>query len=275
MCRSCGKKGHFAGAKFCRGAKGQINSMDNSAKKYTADTEDDIEALFTVSDNTGGEMFNINAARSAKLSVQVNNTNLYVFIDSGASSNLLDRNTAKLVGCVVKPTTKQLFAYGNKSACLDLIGETDVNVFVPSTGKCVHAKFYIFNGTATTLLCKSTSEQLGVLRVGPVSEGVHFASSDLASGDGQSWLDMFPECFEDTQSHHRIPQPQHTAPARHLNQLLASIRLVQITQVSEPTQTLGKPVKSPCKLQYELYKLMRLTTNKLIYQAIKEFNESL
>ncbi|KAF6026050.1 hypothetical protein EB796_015640 [Bugula neritina] len=171
-----------------QGAKGQINSMDNSAKKYTADTGNDIEALFTVSDNTGGEMFNINAARSAKLSVQVNNTNLSVLIDSGASSNLLDRNTAKLVGCVVKPTTKQLFAYGNKSACLDLIGETDVNVFVPSTGKCVHAKFYIFNGTATTLLCKSTSEQLGVLRVGPVSEGVHFASSDLASGDGQSWL---------------------------------------------------------------------------------------
>jgi len=29
---------------------------------------------------------------------------------------------------------------------------------------------------------------------------------------------------KDTQSHHRIPQPQHTAPARHLNQLLASIR---------------------------------------------------
>ncbi|KAF6019011.1 hypothetical protein EB796_022687 [Bugula neritina] len=43
MCRSCGKKGHFARAKFCRGAKGQINSMDNSAKKDTADTEDDIE----------------------------------------------------------------------------------------------------------------------------------------------------------------------------------------------------------------------------------------
>ncbi|KAF6023361.1 hypothetical protein EB796_018333 [Bugula neritina] len=80
-CRSCGKKGHFAGAKFCRGAKGQINSMDNSAKKYTADTGNDIEALFTVSDNTGGEMFNINAARSAKLSVQVNNTNLFVLIE--------------------------------------------------------------------------------------------------------------------------------------------------------------------------------------------------
>jgi len=140
-------------------------------------------------------MFNINAARSAKLSVQVNNTNLSVLIDSGASSNLLDRNTAKSVGCVVKPTNKQKFAYGNNSACLDLIGETDVNVFVPSTGKCVHAKFYIFNGTVTTLLCKSTSEQLGVLRVGPVGEGVHFASSDLASGDGQSWLDMFPGCF--------------------------------------------------------------------------------
>ncbi|KAF6019009.1 hypothetical protein EB796_022685 [Bugula neritina] len=46
-------------------------------------------------------------------------------------------------------------------------------------------------------------------------------------------------------------------------------RLVQITQVSEPTQTLSKPVKSPCKLQCEIYKLMRLTTNKLIYQAIK------
>ncbi|KAF6027673.1 hypothetical protein EB796_014017 [Bugula neritina] len=219
------------------GAKGQINSIDNSAKKYTADTEDDIEALFTVSDNTGGEMFNINAARSAKLSVQVNNTNLYVFIDSGASSNLLYRNTAKLVGCVVKPTTKQLFAYGNKSACLDLISETDVNVFVPSTGKCVHAKFYIFNGTATTLLCKSTSEQLGVLMVGPVSEGVHFASSDLASGDGQS-----------------CKTPQST---------------------TSKYQTLSKPVKPPCKLQYAIYKLMRLTTNKLIYQAIQEFNESL
>jgi len=51
-------------------------------------------------------MFNINAARSAKLSVQVNNTNLSVLIDSGASSNLLDRNTAKSVGCVVKPTNK-------------------------------------------------------------------------------------------------------------------------------------------------------------------------
>jgi len=169
--------------------------MDNSAKKYTADTEDYIKALFTVRDNTGGEMFNINAARSAKLSVQVNNTNLSALIDSEASSNLLDRNTAKIVGCVVKPTTKQLFAYGKKSACLDLIGETDVNVFVPSTGKCVHAKFYIFNGAATTLLCKSTFEQLGVLRVGPVGEGFHFASSNLASGDGQSWLDMFPECF--------------------------------------------------------------------------------
>ena len=80
----------------------------------------------------------------------------------------MDKYTADSINCSVTKTSKRLFAYGNRSACLDLIGETHVHVFMPDTNKHVDTVFYVFNGKAATLLSKNTSELLDLLRVGPV-----------------------------------------------------------------------------------------------------------
>ena len=198
-CNVCHKKGHFGGARFCKGVQSNRNISATAAVSDAA--KDDVATLFAVSDlldnegTTDDGMFNIAPTKSARIVVRINNIASSVLVDSGASSNLMDKATAKTLKCQIRPTNKQLFAYGNKSRCIDLIGETDVNVVVPDNGKCVHATFYIFNGTATTLLGRHTSERLDVLRVGPTKGEVNVASSGSAPGDLDPWLSRFPECF--------------------------------------------------------------------------------
>ncbi|XP_067949847.1 uncharacterized protein [Watersipora subatra] len=145
--------------------------------------EADVDALFTISsemladegDNYYGEVFNLYPNKSARTILRLNGSDVPALIDSGASCNLMDKYTADSINFSITKTSKRLFAYGNRSACLDLIGETHVHVFMPDTNRRVDTVFYVFNGRATALLSRHTSELLDLLRVGPMVARVHFA----------------------------------------------------------------------------------------------------
>ena len=188
ICIVCKKKGHFASLKFCRVSRGDVNATDSRASDSS---ESETEPLFAIE-----ELFHLsNAANSAKMVVKLNDVERPVLIDSGATSNLLDKYTANALQCDIRPTDKRLFPYGNRNACLDLVGETDVNIFIPANGKSVNAVFYVFNGTATTLLSKHTSEQLDVLRVGPRGDEINLTAPVSVDAGVQRLVEQFPECF--------------------------------------------------------------------------------
>ena len=105
---------------------------------------------------------------TARINVQIDGTDIWALIDPGVSCNLMDKHTASQIGSKVAQTGKKLFAYGSGGKCIDLVGEMSVNVFAPYNGKSENSIFYVFNGEATTLISKQTSEELGGLRVGPV-----------------------------------------------------------------------------------------------------------
>ena len=186
ICNVCKKKAHFAGAKFCRASRGHVNATDSRAGDFS---ESETEPLFAIE-----EIFRqSNAANSAKMVVKLNDVERPVLIDSGATSNLLDKYTANALQCDIRPTDKRLFPYGNRNACC--IGETDVNIFIPANGKSVNAIFYVFKATATTLLSKHTSEQLDVLRVGPGGDEINLTAPDSVDAGVQRLVEQFPECF--------------------------------------------------------------------------------
>ena len=108
----------------------------------------------------------------------------------------MDIHTAKKVNANIGKTTKLLYAYGNRSRSLDLVGQADIAVFVNENSKCVNTTFYIFNGSAATLLSKKTSEQLDLLRVGLRSGSLNSlgSSASCCPGDG-AWCEKFPEVF--------------------------------------------------------------------------------
>ena len=205
LCNYCGQRGHFSGSQFCKGDRTQSTAtVDDNAGQ---DSDESVDALFTIcddleadvvcttEDDNDGEMFKI-SNQSARINVDMNGITVPVLIDSGACSNLIDKHTADLLKCLVKPTSKKLYGYGNRSRCIDLVGETIITVFVPSNGKSTTTVFYVFNGTATTLLSKRTSELLDVLRVGPVVGAVVGATDGLMGSGVQPWVAQFPECFD-------------------------------------------------------------------------------
>lgn len=103
-----------------------------------------------------------------------------VFIDSGASCNLMSEETfnfvaggnARLLEC-----NKRVYAYATVEP-LQLKGKYSFNFRVPQTHKSLNTEFYVVCCKVATLLGRKASDLLSVLRV-----GVSISSCDVKSDD--------------------------------------------------------------------------------------------
>ena len=91
-----------------------------------------------------------------------------MLIDSGASTNVIDKNLwSKLkqekTKCGSRKRDKMLYAYGSKQP-LNVVGTFSALVRVE--GKESEAEFVVINGEGAALLGRETAIQLGVLKLG-------------------------------------------------------------------------------------------------------------
>ena len=183
QCRDCKRNGHFAGTVYCKGqqkGKRPVTKV-HTLTEETVEEDSADEGLFNIQE-TVTATFAIGGGNSSRVSMLLEKNRMHVLVDSGACANLLDRKTARVLerqGVRMKPTSRKLHSYGNSSRSLDLLGEMTVRV--ETLGKRVSREcvFYVYNGTATTLLGSQDATALGVLRVGDVE-----------------CMKDFPKCFE-------------------------------------------------------------------------------
>lgn len=95
---------------------------DKEQHGYDYVTEDLTDALFAIGEEcdacvkvtNNSKLFEISTGKSARMPVRMHDVEVSALIDSGASSNLIDRHTAKLLNCNVRRTKRRLFTYGTR-----------------------------------------------------------------------------------------------------------------------------------------------------------------
>ena len=125
--------------------------------RYVGSERDEDEYAFTV-----------NSATSEKIDVTVGGVVVAMLIDSGASTNVIDKNLwSKLkqdkIKCVSRKSDKKLYAYESKQP-LNVLGT--FSALAKVEGKEAEAEFVVINGEGAALLGRETAIQLGVLKLG-------------------------------------------------------------------------------------------------------------
>lgn len=187
-CRRCHKVGHFA--KVCQSknftsknrfpstevsnkGRSNVNSVDDG--KMKAESDDD-EYAFTVGGGNAGGMIN----------VLVGGTSLQMLVDSGASTNVIDKGTweelkSQRIECKSRKCEKKLYAYGS-SVPLKVIGCFEAKVVLGDS--VCEAEFVVIEGKGQPLLGRSTATELGVLQI---RSPINSVSSDI--------VEEFKDCF--------------------------------------------------------------------------------
>ena len=165
-CHKCGGADHFGSQCKTKTAKPPKSRREEKPKgkkkkksvRYVGSERDEDEYAFTVNSVTSPE----------KIDVTVGGVVVEMLIDSGASTNVIDKNLwSKLkqdkIKCVSRKSDKKLYAYGSKQP-LNVLGTFSALVRVE--GKEIEAEFVVINGEGAALLGRETAIQLGVLKLG-------------------------------------------------------------------------------------------------------------
>ncbi len=122
------------------------------------DSSTDDEYLYTLGDS--------DTSKAPKARVQVNDTDVDMLIDTGASTDIFDENTFKKINhaCNLKlhPPTKRIFAYGAESQ-LTVIGQFTTNIKFEK--RSVRSTIHILQGNHGSLLSYRTACDLGLVDV--------------------------------------------------------------------------------------------------------------
>ena len=167
-CKKCGGADHFAQqckTKSSKLAKPSHGAKSNDGKKkvrYVQDVkegdEEEDEYAFIVE----------SVSQPEKIGVSVGGIPVDMLVDSGASTNVIDKNLwTKLkqekIECVSKKSNKKLYPYGSKQP-LEVLGTFSALTKVGETE--VEAEFVVIDGEGEALLGRETAVQLGVLQLG-------------------------------------------------------------------------------------------------------------
>lgn len=150
-----------------------MNSIDDDSLRVESD---DDEYAFTVGRGSTGGIIN----------VLVGGISVRMLIDSGASTNVIDKGTweelkSQRIECKSYRCKKKLYAYGS-SVPLKVIGCFEARVVLGD--KVCEAEFVVIDGTGQPLLGRSTAIKLGVLQIG---SSINSVSSDI--------VEEFKDCF--------------------------------------------------------------------------------
>ena len=167
-CHKCGGADHFGaqcqtkkGAKPPkprRGGKPTGKNQKRKSVRYVEREREEDEYAFAVN----------SVAPPEEINVTVGGVVVAMLIDSGASTNVIDKNLwlklkQEKVKCVSKKSDKKLYAYGSDQP-LKVLGTFSASV---KAGKNeVEAEFAVIDGKGAALLGRETAIQLGVLKLG-------------------------------------------------------------------------------------------------------------
>ena len=137
--------------------------------------------------------FAVGGRNEEKIEITVGGCKLNMIIDSGASTNIIDKQTwewlkKNKVKCESARSDRKLYAYASQNP-LDVIGTFSCEV---STGRnTVSAKFFVISGEGDPLLGRDTATKLGMLKIGIDIAAVNIDSKNI----GEFLQEKYPEVF--------------------------------------------------------------------------------
>ncbi|MCG8032586.1 MAG: aspartyl protease family protein, partial [Candidatus Thiodiazotropha taylori] len=192
QCRKCKQYNHFQ--KMCKTKtfKDKKNERKNDTSRMKVrqleeNESDNSDYTFIVS--------NDNDRDNAKIMVEVGGISLNVMIDSGASCNIIDRETwEKLkqmkIKCSTSRETRKIYAYGSKEP-LQVAGTFWTNVTLGDK-MLENVEFIVLEGQGKPLLGRDTSLKLDVLKLGPFDLN-SISSSPMTK---EQIIHKYSKCFE-------------------------------------------------------------------------------
>ena len=120
------------------------------------------------SEDDGYYVFSTSDGESNTFPLMIENEPVNVIIDSGATCNLMSEQVFDKVSkgkLELLKTNRKVYAYAAQDP-LKLSGKCMLNICVLDTQTSLKAQFFVMPGTADTLLGRSSSEELGVLKIG-------------------------------------------------------------------------------------------------------------
>ena len=190
-CYWCGRTGHFgkdpdcpARGNFCHtsGLEGHFQTQCRTRQKgdkkqrkagkfrnHRKPRKNTANAIHSEEEDEGPEYaFAVGIETQEKIEATVGGCRLNMVIDSGASTNIVDKQTwewlkRNKLKCESTLADKKLYTYASQ-APLDVIGTFRCETSVGNT--TVGAEFCVINGKGESLLGRDTAVSLGVLKMG-------------------------------------------------------------------------------------------------------------
>lgn len=200
QCRKCKNTGHFESCCQTRMNPGKNMSSSSSGqgayeKQYQSrgkrNSQYKAGSLRYLDEGDSGYAFGVvhNLSDAEMIRVEIGGVCVDVMIDSGASCNVMNRETWEFmkknkIQCVSENKYKPLFAYGSNKSLL-------VAGVFRATVKCCDklvpdVEFVVIEGQGHALLGKRTAVELGILHIGPLSVNVV---------KERTMFEKYPECF--------------------------------------------------------------------------------
>ena len=158
-CRKCGKSNHFA--KMCRtvatpkqgnGRQDRIQIVDEEE----SDSSSDDEYLYS----TG-----TNKSKIPTVVVKINNVDIKMIIDTGASIDIVDETAFKHINqdnITLQPSSKRLLAYGSKT---QLMSRGQFQGTISFQNQQCNTVLHVLKGSHGSLLSYKTATTLGILHL--------------------------------------------------------------------------------------------------------------
>ena len=177
-CTKCGNRGHM---EVCcrtnqdkqgkgRGdsrRRGKFGRKRDGVRKISEQPEQSNKEGSNASEDNGYYVFSALDGESNTLHLMIKNELVDVIIDSGATCNLMSEQVFDKVSqgkLELLKTDRKVYAYASQEP-LKLSGKCMLNICVPDTQVLFKTEFFVMSGSADTLLGKSSSTELGVLKV--------------------------------------------------------------------------------------------------------------
>ena len=173
-CGKCGNRGHMevcCRTKQDKQGKGRGDSRRRGNLGRIRDgvqPEQSNEEGSNASEDNGYYVFIASDGESNTLSLMIENELVDVIIDSGATCNLMSEQVFDKVSqgkLELLKSDRKVYAYASQEP-LKLSGKCLLNICVPDTQTSFKTEFFVMPRPADTLLGRSSSEELGVLKVG-------------------------------------------------------------------------------------------------------------
>ena len=261
-CFRCGRSNHRADDCVAVGRKcfacrriGHFQNMCPRPRR-TADRVQVVSSEADVDSDIEDHVFSLSsAAREGSFPIQVGQQVCDALVDSGATCNVMSETTFRSMfrDKQLLASHRRLFAYGSGTP-MHVVGHFKTTVSFGDV-TVADAVFYVIPGSHKTLLGKATSEEVGLLRVGPDVSSVAVGRDPtdkypmLFSGLGKLKdfhleLHIDPDVQPVAQRARRIPVALQQAVEKKLEELLQQ---EIIEKVSGPTPWVSPIVCAPKK----------------------------